>query len=80
MSPNQTTRMDRYPHLGRRMTMRSFDACIDVARHYYPACGFEGSTGPERTIFDHGAHVGHCWPVGRDWDGKWYMRLAGIAQ
>jgi hypothetical protein len=73
----ETTRQDRYPHLGRRMTIGSFNECIEVARRIYPRCSFEGSGGPERTIFNRGQHVGHCWPVGKDWDGKWFMRLSG---
>lgn len=72
--------MDRYSYLGSRMTMSSFDACINLARRWYPHCSFEGSTGPERTIFSNGAHVGHCWPKTKDWDGQWFMRLSGISQ
>ena len=68
---------DRYPHLGSRVTLNDFGACISLARSQYPDCYFEGSTGPERTIFNNGVHVGHCWPTGRDWAGKWHMRLSG---
>lgn len=70
---------DRYPHLGQRMSMASYDACKETARRFYPTCSFEGSTGPERTIFSAGGCVGHCWPATNDWDGRWFMRLRGVA-
>jgi hypothetical protein len=71
---------DRYQHLGERMRMGSYDACVAAARRWYPHCSFEGSTGPERSIWSHGSHVGHCWPVNSDWNGQWFMRLKGIVQ
>jgi hypothetical protein len=73
-------RCDRYKHLGDLMTMRNFDNCKETARRFYPQCSFEGSTGPERTIFNSGDHVGHCWPASPDWNGKWFMRLNGVTQ
>lgn len=69
---------DRYPDLGPRRTLPTFEACLPAVRALYPDASLHGSTGFERcyTIERDGCRllVAHHWSP-RSRGDKFHLRI-----
>jgi hypothetical protein len=74
------SRIDRYPHLGPKRVISTWESVIDFVRVTYPNAYAEGSTGAERSWWIPGKpaiHIGHSWPINeRNSRSAYFVRLA----